>query len=125
MNQDEIRETLLRTGYFPAELPPPFTSVHFAALANSLTGSWGRKKQPWTRSDFYHLARKDHRRRHIRIPNCVNQWFLCNAIAKHWDSIENKLKKSKISLTTSEINPKGARAVKITPFRSLPEKRVM
>lgn len=124
MTENEIRETLLRTGYFPAELPPPFTSVHFASVAKSFIGSWRRKRQPWTRPDFYSLARKGHQRRPIRIPNCVNQWFLSDVIAKNWDNIESHLKKSTLSLTTSEIDLNWPRAVKITPFRDLPEYRM-
>lgn len=125
MDANEIRKILISNGYFPSELPPPFVTSHFAEQTDDLWKTWYRYKQPRTRPEFYSLARHGHYRRHLRIPNPVNQLFVSDVISKHWDDIKHHIHASPISLTKSEISKETSRAIKILPFKVLPERRVL
>jgi hypothetical protein len=135
MTRDERVEALLARGYFPKELPPPFTSAGFAGkIANigplwaaheaGLTAQQRRLYPPVTRYARFDMARKGHSRRMLGVPNPVTQYYLTSAIADHQDEFEEISARSPISLTSAQISPTGNRAVTMPKLSLLSEKRI-
>lgn len=102
-SEARLRQLLAR-GFLPAELPPPFTAVDFAAHSVEFAGKWDEKKifQFWTKPELYSIPRYGHARRGLSIVNPVNQLQVSLIIAKNWQSIRTRLRRSQIS----EFNPK-------------------
>lgn len=102
---------LIGHGYFPAELPPPFTSAGFANHVAEFASSWdgekiGRKFQ--TRPESYSMPRYGHARRMLSIVNPVNQCHVSNLISKNWSTIRQRLKRSKITEFDAQILMRGS-----------------
>ena len=125
-------ENLLRKGYFPKELPPPFTTKYFSKNFQSIDASWNKIKSQVGREDSklfkknfkkkfessrcvtFSLPKKKFSRRTIEIPNPFHHSILCKSICDNWEEIDNFCQKSKISLSRPVINTsKGGRAVKM------------
>ncbi len=118
-------EPLLRKGYFPKELPPPFTTKYFAENFDSIEKSWndtksnlGRtnpgitnEKYKTSRCVSYSLPKGNFSRRNVEIPNPFHHSILCKTICDNWTEIDDFCKKSAISLSRPIINEKGSRAV--------------
>lgn len=131
----QICEALLGRGYFPKELPPPFQTTVFAEKSANLRPIWAaavaamptraRNAHPNpSHPILYDMARKGHARRTLAIPNPINQFYLCETIATHWNSITNIINNSKLSITKCDIASEG-RAVPISPLSKLAEKRIL
>ena len=132
---DECVDALLGRGYFPKELPPPFQTSSFAVKAAAIRASWAmlrsamtskiRSKHPFpTHPVLFDMARKGHARRTLAIPNAINQFYLVEDIAKHWETIAALIESSTLSITKCSIATEG-RAVPIPPLSSLGEKRIV
>lgn len=135
MTRDERINALLGRGYFPKELPPPFTTKPFgdnianvvplwAAHEASLTAKQRRHYPPVSSYARFDMARKGHSRRMLGVPNPVSQYYLANAIAEHQDEFEAIFSRSAISLTPAQINAIGSRAVSMPKLSLLGEKRI-
>ena len=83
---------LLAKGYFPKELPPPFTTISYAqALANpGVTIPAGAFTSPplWSMSCTHNLARTGAHRRLLSIPNPKHYFLLANHIVANWSSLK-------------------------------------
>ena len=113
-NKRELRlKRLLSHGYFPAEVPSPFTSVNFAAHAMEFADKWDHTKikKFWTAPEDYSTPRYGHARRKLAIVNPINQLLVCDLIATNWLAIRKRLIRSNISEFDPRILPKGNRAV--------------
>lgn len=135
MTRDERIEALLARGYFPKELPPPFTTRTFADCRSNIATQWSaheaglnaqqrRAYPPTSRYARFDMARKGHSRRMLGVPNPIGQFFLTCEIADHQDELEAISYRSPISLTTAKINPDGSRAVAMPKLALLSEKRI-
>jgi hypothetical protein len=135
MTRDERVEALLARGYFPKELPPPFTSAAFASSTANIVPHWAaheaglsekqrRAYPPISRYTRFDMARKGHSRRMLGVPNPVNQYYLTSAIAEHQDELELISAGSPISLTSAQVSPAGSRAVTMPKLSLLSEKRI-
>lgn len=135
MTRDERIEALLSRGYFPKELPPPFTTAVFASNIGNITPHWAaheaglsqqqrRAYPPLSSYARFDMARKGHSRRMLGVPNPVNQYFLTSEIADHQDEFEAISARSPISLTPAQISPDGSRAVTMPRLSLLSEKRI-
>lgn len=123
-------EPLLRKGYFPKELPPPFTTKYFAKNIKSIEYSWNTIKSELGRTNpevlkkfnkkyniskcvSFSLPKKRFIRRNIEIPNPYHHSILCKTICDNWTEIDNFCKKSNISMSRPIINEfKGNRYIK-------------
>lgn len=134
MTREERIEALLARGYFPKELPPPFTTAKFAAKIANVVPLWAaheaalpaaqrRTYPPPSNYARFDMARKGHSRRMLGVPNPVNQYFLIIAIADHQDEFEAISAASPISLTSAVIST-GKRAVHMPLLSVLSEKRI-
>lgn len=135
MTRDERIEALLARGYFPKELPPPFTTAAFASNVASIIPHWAtyeasltapqrRGYPPISSYARFDMARKGHSRRMLGVPNPVSQYYLTSAIADHQDDFEAISARSPISLTSAEIKHTGNRAVRMPKLSLLSEKRI-
>lgn len=112
---------LLERGYFPKELPKPFTTVPFAKLMTELSkdgdldkipGDFGKKivkesKIPVAKEVFYSLARGGLQRRQLSICNPVLFYLLSREMVNHWQEIKPYISGSKFSATEPEFKVNG------------------
>lgn len=93
---------LLARGYFPRELPPPFTTAslatqidqHAAALPAEYAGS-----QPSSRPVRHHLVRPGNLPRRFSIPNPTAAVAVARIVADNWGDLEAKHRQSHLSLS--------------------------
>lgn len=122
-------ELLLSNGFFPAQVPPCFTSGQFAAHAVAAGKQWrtinARRCKEECAYERYSVARIGHNRRPICIPNPVAQFFLADCIGSNWQSIKKIFLRSKLSVSVPTLCAEIGRAISITPIRELNEKRLL
>lgn len=127
--------TLLAKGYFPKELPPPFSTASFANKIAAVEARWAaheagltkeekKKYPPVSRYARFDMARKGHSRRMLAVPNPVNQFLLTKVIAERQGEFETLFASSRISLTPATITSDGTRAVPLEKLSVLSEKRI-
>ena len=107
---------LLRDGYFPRELPPPFTSQSFAttivssgsALPNSIMNGELRNNRRWAMAAPYHISRIGKLQRRLSIPNPITQARLSKEIADNWAVLQAFTSQSQLSLSTPKAGTNRA-----------------
>src|SRR5882672_9405047 len=110
---------LLAKGYFPRELPPPFSTVAFAkAVAGAsgipvaFTGTGAPKS---TALCEHNMVRAGGLRRHLGIPNPINYTRLCDFVTCNWTNLKQCATRSPFSLTIPvDGNPERAISPKHT-----------
>ncbi len=108
---------LLKFGYFPAELPPPFNTDSFAeAVAGDFVDILGLpeaitsvKKSASTIK--YNLARVGTLRRTLEIPNPIHQYRLSKEISNNWETSKFIIDDSDISISKPIIDESSDRAL--------------
>ena len=76
---------LISRGYFPRELPPPFTTEAFGAFVSDTANRQTLPAQKeWTRCVLHNLARPGSLRRQLRIPNPIHHLPLAEEIEQKW-----------------------------------------
>lgn len=121
-------EHLLQKGYFPKELPPPFTTELFSNNFHSIADSWNHLKSELGRTKpnilkdkkgyekskcvLFSIPKKNYSRRNIEIPNPFHHSALCETICHHWIEINHVYEKSKISTSIPTVWQDGERAVR-------------
>jgi len=109
---------LLGKGYFPKELPPPFTTRDFADKFGLIETAWNcmptgtRKKYKESKCVNYSIPKVGYSRRNLGIPNPLHQSILSKSICDHWAEIDGVYNGSKISASKPVIDSSGKRAVK-------------
>lgn len=99
-------ETLLGRGYFPVELPPPFTTSNFAAVSSKLA----TRKKKWTEPARFNLARVGGLRRALSIPNPESQLALAKVVVGAWADLDAHYSDSPFSLSRPVEDKSGQRA---------------
>ena len=111
MNIDEI----LGRGYFPKELPSPFTTESFATFASSASnigGDFGKdanhaRNLPQAKQGKYSHSRAGLLRRQLSIPNPLYQYLLSKEILANWGALASVIGGTPISGTAPEYKPTG------------------
>lgn len=114
---------LLERGYFPKELPKPFTTESFARVLSTavddyeimginMPGHFGKpivkeSKIPVAKEVFYSLARGGLLRRQLSICNPVLFFLLAREIVKSWQDIEPAVSGSKFAATAPVYKTEG------------------
>lgn len=98
---------LLKSGYFPKELPPPFNTNKLSEQILELRTKWaaifsnlGKKekaKYKETKLCKYNIPKTGYIRRVLHIPNPLCQIQLTEAISTNWQEIKSKISISNIS----------------------------
>lgn len=112
---------LLKLGYFPKELPPPFESKIFSDKINTIRTQWNsvlssfQKQERLKYSDskwvVFSIPKVQLSRRIINIPNPLHQSELTSTIAAKWTEIDEIFKQSTISSSSPIKDPKSNRAL--------------
>lgn len=127
-------ERLLRSGYLPSQLPPPFTTADLASNQQALLAAWdtlsparGAKvpKSPATKAEVFSVARAGHQRRATGIPNPVAQTYLCRAVVANWAAIVRHFRRSKISASHPRFRRDSTRAAVLPSMQTLYERRLL
>jgi len=117
MNKTERLKALLANGYFPEELPPPFTTKDLARYRNSIWNRWSVISQyPRSSPEIYNVPRARSRRRDLSIVNPVAQFHLSKIISDEWVTIRNHIKSGGFSIDDVKISYSGSRAVSAPDF---------
>jgi hypothetical protein len=105
---------LLARGYFPKELPPPFTTQNFASYITTVTLAAdfaktipGQPKIRSSRAGRYSLARGGLLRRPLSICHPVAQFLLSREIVTNWGQIQPLVAGTTISATHPEDKASG------------------
>src|ERR1700756_4831423 len=92
---------IISRGYFPRELPPPFSTATYGGYIKALGGAalpfdTTTRRYRTSRPEIYNLARAGSFRRELAILNPIHFAALAECIANNWHSIV-QLTESKIS----------------------------
>ncbi len=98
-------ERSLAHGYFPAEVPPSFSTAAFATKASGLTQVAGR---PRTNPVRFSLARAGGLRRATELPNPLAQIKLASLCSKNWRDLQRLTARSPISLSRPLVGRGGS-----------------
>jgi hypothetical protein len=96
---------LLKYGYFPREVPPPFITAPFANLIASNMAALpvdfrpNNKKNIRALATEHNIARVGTLRRKLEIPNPITQFSLCEEIDKNWPMLNKHMRESPLSLS--------------------------
>jgi hypothetical protein len=114
---------ILEKGYFPRELPPPFSTNSFAAAATPVAGMPSALAAAPTQIGaglgVHNMMRAGGLRRHLGIPNPIYYLRLCDFVVGRWQDLSNHAKASPFSLS-QPIEGKPTRA--LSPQFSLDER---
>ncbi len=105
---------LLDRGYFPKELPPPFTTAGFAKAVASPTASVPvgtfSSKQYYSECCVHNFVRTGGLRRNLGIPNPKHFYRLAEHVVKNWADYKSHADMSPFSLTKPVVSS-GERAL--------------
>jgi len=96
---------LLRKGYFPKELPPPFETETFANYINNNINNIPNaflKKQKFDTSE-HNIVRVGVLRRKLGIPNPFTQFILSKEIVNYWARLDRLIQISNLSISKPRI----------------------
>jgi len=114
---------ILAKGYFPRELPPPFTTATFAATVGAASGvptGFDVPSAPKSSALCGHnMVRAGGLRRHLGIPNPLHYTRLSEFVARNWKDLQLAASRSPFSLTVP-VDTKPERA--ISPKHTLDER---
>lgn len=106
---------LLGLGYFPDELPPPFTTKVFAEKVTTkgikLPIEFKQKKGKWCEYTPYSLARPGALRRRLAILNPLPFYRLSKEIVTHQNILFKKAESCVIALSQPKVSTKETRAI--------------
>src|SRR5699024_7329660 len=95
---------LLKSGYFPKELPPPFESKSFSDKIDAIDIQWNSISSLFSKPErlkyleskwvLFSIPKVQLSRRTINIPNPLHQSKLSKTIADKWTEIEDIFKNS-------------------------------
>jgi len=112
---------LLKLGYIPKELPPPFESVSFGDKISEIKSDWASvysplpraQKQKYSDSKWvnFSIPKVGLSRRIINIPNPIHQALLAETISTRWADLQAIYSLSTISSSKPIADPKRKRAV--------------
>jgi hypothetical protein len=92
---------LLTRGYFPRELPPPFTTELFGAfVAVPAQRAMLPAQRDWTKPVSHNLARPGSLRRPLKIPNPIHHLPLVEEIEAQWATLVPHFRQSRLSASS-------------------------
>ena len=113
---------LLAKGYFPRELPPPFTTSLFSGAVGGpggIPGAFTGSTPKHATLCVHNMVRTGGLRRHLGIPNPVQFLRLCQFVVARWTDLQTLAAASPFSLT-KPIGTDPSRA--LTPEHTLDDR---
>lgn len=126
-------KSLLKNGYFPQQMPPPFTTAKFAqyrrVLFRALNPYEKKGKNtvcsvPTTNGERFSQARTGHRRRPLTISHPISQICIAKEISDNWREISSQQRKSRLSVSKTKISEFGKRATALPKLSDLRNMRL-
>ena len=119
MTKDERLLALLGRGYFPDELPPPFTTATFAKYRKAIGTAWAAAQPhyPKTIPEIFSIPRAKRVRRDLSIVNPIAEFHVSKLLADNWVVLRKHLKTCDYAPALLEITSEGPRAVPAPDFR--------
>jgi hypothetical protein len=118
MTKDQRLLALMSVGYFPDELPPPFTTISFAKFRKAIGAAWSAiGEYPKTVPEIFSIPRAKGVRRDLSIVNPVAEYHVIKLLADYWVDIRKHLNSCHFSATPLEIMGSENRAVAAPNFR--------
>lgn len=116
---------LLGRGYFPKELPPPFTTEEFAALlANHPTFVKRLTRKPKETTLARHsLTKAGDLRRLLSIPNPMSFLQIATWLETNWSSLHQHCDRSPLSLSKPKLSPDERAIMPAVTFDDHPQHR--
>ena len=120
-----LKDDLLRIGYLPENLPPPFHTEAVAKyFSDNASGYLSDVKQPF-RSAVYSFVQAGHFAAHLFSHSPPKQLMIwrsfCRPVRPNWT---NYLKKNEASLSVPRHTPDGDRALEISSHNQLEMERL-
>jgi hypothetical protein len=106
-----LAEELIRDGYLPSELPPAFSSAKYSEIIAVLRENLDSTTPRFSKCVSHSIPRLYHARRLLGIPNPLHQLKLAVLVQDHWHELDSHMKRSQLSLTRLEVNPRPPRAL--------------
>ena len=90
-------ENLIRSGFFPKELVPAFTTEEFANNLNKVNDIvQGTSPKISTKCSYYSFPKSKYSRRNLAIPNPLTQLILCNTLSENWQYLNERIEASSL-----------------------------
>ncbi|MEL6458565.1 MAG: RNA-directed DNA polymerase [Cyanobacteria bacterium J06621_15] len=106
---------LIKRGYFPRELPPPFNTILLADLTLSNKALLNNCPRKPTKLYYHNNVRYGSLRRKLGIPNPVFFLQLCDLIDERWSEIQQIIRQSNYSKSKPIYIPSPGRSRSICP----------
>ncbi|MBS1501638.1 MAG: RNA-directed DNA polymerase [Bacteroidetes bacterium] len=123
---------LLSKGYFPEELPPPFTTEDLPGVwpiidpvLDTLDPISKKKKKVLSKIVTFSVPKVKAYRRNLGIPNPLHYIRLSNTIIVNWVAIVTHCSTSDISLSPLRIKAGSARALVKSSFRNIKRDKIL
>jgi len=117
---------VIEKGYFPAEIPPAFSTSSLAGATGYLPADLNTFLQKSSRCAFHSIPRLQHNRRLLGIPNPLHQMKLVVLIERHWPNIERHMNKSALSMTGMQYVPASNRGLeRVNDFDAFDQEKVI
>lgn len=117
LSKGDRLKSLMKRGYFPAELPPPFNTDDIATYRKHVSDHWANTPTPKDlQSEIFSVPRIGQRRRAISVVNPVPQMKLSKIISDEWIAIRSHLKKSRYAIRPVEITKDQDRSIHLPDF---------
>lgn len=124
MDKSERLKVLLANGYFPEELPPPFTTREFAKYRSTIGAAWAAiPSYPKSTPEIYNVPRARSRRRDLSIVNPIAQYYLSKIISDEWAVIGKHIKSGGFGSEIVTIRKDSSRSVPAPDFSLLTMKK--
>ena len=116
------RVDLLKRGYFPKELPPPFTTESFGSLIEHQPSQVPNLSslRSETLPARHSLSRAGTLRRLLSIPNPLSFLRLSEWFEHNWTAVETQCHKSPLSLSNPRLSAEERAVVPAVPFNEHP-----
>lgn len=106
-----LAHALIKHGYFPRELPPPFSPATYAAVLNKLPENLGAIGQKYSKCASHSIPRLQHSRRLLSVPNPLHQFRLAVVVEQVWAALDTHMRRSPLTLTRLELKAGASRAL--------------
>lgn len=121
MSKSGRLKAMLGAGYFPEELPPPFTTADFARYRTAIGAAWRNVPNypgyPKTVPERYSVPKVTEWRRDLSIVNPIAQFHVAKLIADEWSQIIRHFRSCRFGVVEVDIKSAEERAVAIPDFR--------
>lgn len=113
MNKDQRLHALLLRGYFPDELPPPFSTTRFATYRKAIGIAWSSlpNDYPSSAPENFSIPRAKGMRRNLSIVNPVAEYHVAKIVADDWVEIRKHLRSCDYGPVPLDIFQQNDRAI--------------